>query len=133
MAPPPKYEVKRIPSVPHPGPPPTPQYRRLSANSLLHNEDAARKDYDTYDFMQTIRIEELSTPLAEEFTATGEVYRRPDGQRMWRVVKQPESTLKPHALFLRGCAHHHHAPDFLSHVGPDLELRFPLRRPAKAG
>jgi hypothetical protein len=91
MAPPPKYEVKRIPSVPHPGPPPLPQeeiIRRLAAA-----EDAARKVYETYDFMQTIRIEELSTP-GGEFTVTGEEYTRPDGQRMWRVVKPPESNLK---------------------------------------
>jgi hypothetical protein len=91
MAPPPKYEVKRIPSVPHPGPPPIPEQeiiRRFAAA-----EDAARKIYNTYDFMQTIRIEELSTP-GGKFTATGEVYTRPDGQRMWRVVKEPESTLK---------------------------------------
>jgi hypothetical protein len=91
MAPPPKYEVKRIPSVPHPGPPPIPQdeiVRRFAAA-----EDAALKVYDTYDFMQTIRIEELSTP-GGKFTVTGEEYTRPDGQRMWRVVKQPESNLK---------------------------------------
>ena len=91
MAPPPKYEVKRIPSVPHPGPPPVPQeeiIRRLAAA-----EDAARKVYETYDFMQTIRIEELSTP-GGRFTVTGEEYTRPDGQRMWRVVKPPESNLK---------------------------------------
>jgi hypothetical protein len=91
MAPPPKYEVKRIPSVPHPGPPPLPQeeiIRRLAAA-----EDAARKVYETYDFMQTIRIEELSTP-GGKFTVTGEEYTRPDGQRVWRVVKPPESNLK---------------------------------------
>lgn len=91
MAPPPKYEVKRIPSVPHPGPPPIPEQEII--RKFAAAEDAARKIYDTYDFMQTIRIEELSTP-GGKFTATGEVYRRPDGQRMWRVVKQPESTLK---------------------------------------
>lgn len=91
MAPPPKYEVRRIPSVPHPGPPPIPQeeiIRRVAAA-----EDAAQKVYGAYDFMQTIRIEELSTP-GGKFTVTGEEYTRPDGQRMWRVVKPAESTLK---------------------------------------
>jgi hypothetical protein len=91
MAPPPKYEVRRIPSVPRPGPPPIPQeeiVRRFAAA-----EDAAQKVYSAYDFMQTIRIEELSTP-GGKFTVTGEEYTRPDGQRMWRVVKPPESTLK---------------------------------------
>jgi hypothetical protein len=91
MAPPPKFEVKRIPSVPHPGPPPIPEQeiiRRFAAN-----EDAAKKVYDSYDFMQTIRIEELSNP-GGKFTVTGEQYTRPDGQRFWRVVKPVESTLK---------------------------------------
>jgi hypothetical protein len=91
MGPPPKFEVKRIPSVPHPGPPPIPEQeiiRRLAAN-----EDVARKVYETYDFEQTIRIEELSNP-GGKFTVTGEEYTRPDGQRVWRLVKPAESTLK---------------------------------------
>src|ERR1700689_910140 len=90
MAPPPKFEVKRIPSVPHPGPPPIPAneiIRRFAAN-----EDAARKIYDAYDFMQTIRIEEMSTP-GGKFTVTGEEDTRPDGQRFWRIVKPAEPTL----------------------------------------
>jgi hypothetical protein len=91
MAPPPKYEVKRIPSVPHPGPPPIPQDQII--RKFAAAEDAARKVYESYDFMQTIRIEEMSTP-GGKFTVTGEEYTRPDGQRMWRVVKQPESDLK---------------------------------------
>jgi len=91
MAPPPKFEVKRIPSVPHPGPPPIPQeeiIRRFSAN-----EDAAKKIYDTYNFTQAIRVEELADQ-GGKFTVTGEEYTRPDGQRFWRVTKQPQSTLK---------------------------------------
>jgi len=91
LGPPPKFEVRRIPSVPHPGPPPIPQQeiiRRFAAN-----EDAARKVYETYDFVQTIRIEEMSNP-GGKFTVTGEEYTRPDGQRFWRIVKPAESTLK---------------------------------------
>ena len=91
LGPPPKFEVRRIPSVPHPGPPPIPQQeiiRRFAAN-----EDSARKVYDTYDFVQTIRIEEMTNP-GGKFTVTGEEYTRPDGQRFWRVVKPAESTLK---------------------------------------
>ncbi|HKV05728.1 MAG TPA: hypothetical protein VJO53_11555 [Candidatus Acidoferrales bacterium] len=91
MAPPPKFEVKRIPSVPHPGPPPIPQeeiIRRFAAA-----EDAAKKVFDTYSFTETIRLEELTDP-GGKFTVTGEEYTRPDGQRYWRVVKQPESNLK---------------------------------------
>jgi hypothetical protein len=91
LGPPPKFEVKRIPSVPHPGPPPIPQgeiIRRFAAN-----EDAAQKVYLTYDFQQTIRIEEMSNP-GGQFTVTGEEYTRPDGRRFWSVVKPAESTLK---------------------------------------
>jgi hypothetical protein len=91
LGPPPKFEVRRIPSVPHPGPPPIPEQeivRRFAAN-----EDAARKIYETYDFVQTIRIEEMSNP-GGKFTVTGEAYTRPDGQRFWRIVKPAESTLK---------------------------------------
>ncbi len=91
MAPPPKYEVKRIPSVPHPGPPPIPEQEII--RKFAAAEDAAQRIYDTYDFTQAIRIEELSNP-GGTFTVTGEEYTRPDGQRMWRVVKPPESTLK---------------------------------------
>jgi hypothetical protein len=91
MAPPPKFDVKRIPSIPHPGPPPIPEQEII--RKFAANEDAARKVYDTYDFSQTIRIEELSSP-GGKFTVTGEEYTRPDGQRMWRVVKPAESTLK---------------------------------------
>jgi hypothetical protein len=91
LGPPPKFEVKRIPSVPHPGPPPIPEQeiiRRFAAN-----EDTARKVYLTYDFQQTIRIEEMSNP-GGQFMVTGEEYTRPDGLRFWRVVKPAESTLK---------------------------------------
>ena len=91
MAPPPKFEVKRIPSVPHPGPPPIPEQeiiRRFAAN-----EDIAKKVYETYDFTQTVRIEELGDP-GGKFTVVGEEYTRPDGQRYWRATKPPESTLK---------------------------------------
>jgi hypothetical protein len=90
MAPPPKFEVKRIPSVPHPGPPPIPEQEII--RRFVANEDAAKKMYETYDFTQTIRIEELDT--GGKFTAVGEEYTRPDGQRFWRATKAPESTLK---------------------------------------
>ena len=91
LGPPPKFEVKRIPSVPHPGPPPIPEQeiiRRFAAN-----EDTAQKVYLTYDFQQTIRIEEMSNP-GGQFTVTGEEYTRPDGLRFWRLMKPAESTLK---------------------------------------
>jgi hypothetical protein len=91
MVPPPKFEVKRIPSVPHPGPPPIPEQEII--RKFAANEDVAKKVYDTYDFSQTIRIEEMTNP-GGKFTVTGEEYTRPDGQRFWRIVKPAESTLK---------------------------------------
>jgi len=91
LAPPPKFDVKRIPSVPHPGPPPIPEQEIIQ--KLGANEDAMKKAYDTYNFTQTIRIEELSD-TGGKLTVSGEVYTRPDGGRYWRVAQQPESNLK---------------------------------------
>jgi hypothetical protein len=91
MAPPPKFDVRRIPSVPHPGPPPIPAQEIIQ--KFAANEDAARKAFGTYTFTETIRLEELSDP-GGKLTVTGEQYTKPDGQRYWRVTKQAESTLK---------------------------------------
>ena len=91
MAPPPKFEVKRIPSVPHPGPPPIPVEEIIQ--KFAANEDAMKAVYVTYDFTQTVRVEELTDP-GGKFTATGEVYTKPGGARYWRVTEPPQSNLK---------------------------------------
>jgi hypothetical protein len=91
MTPPPKYEVKRITSEPHPGPPPIPEQEIIQ--KFAANEDVMKEKYETYDFTQTIHIEEMADP-GGKFSVTGEVYTRPDGQRYMRVAKQPESDLK---------------------------------------
>jgi hypothetical protein len=91
IAPPPKFDAHHIPSTPHPGPPPIPEQEIIQ--KLAANEDAAKKAYDSYDFTQTIRIEELSDP-GGKVTITGESYIKPDGQRYWRVTKPIQSTLK---------------------------------------
>ncbi|HXJ16142.1 MAG TPA: hypothetical protein VNM68_02985 [Candidatus Polarisedimenticolia bacterium] len=91
MAPPPKFEVKRLPSVPHPGPPPIPE--QVIIRKFAAAEDVAKKLYETYDCTQTIRLEELSPP-GGKFTVTGELYSRPDGTRYWRVTKPPVSNLQ---------------------------------------
>src|SRR5271155_1862334 len=91
MAPPPKYEAKRIPSEPHPGPPPISEQEIIQ--KFAANEDLMKQQYESYDFTETIRIEEMSDP-GGKFSVTGEVYTRPDGQRFLRVAKQPESDLK---------------------------------------
>jgi hypothetical protein len=91
MAPPPKFEVKRITAEPHPGPPPLPETEMLQR--MAANEDVMKKEYSSYDFTQTVRIEELDNP-AGKFTVTGEVFTKQDGERFFRVVKPPESDLK---------------------------------------
>jgi hypothetical protein len=91
MAPPPKFEVKRIPTEPHPGPPPVPV--DVIIQKFSANEDVMKQKFDTYDFTQTVRIDELADP-GGRFSVTGDVYTRPDGQRYMRVEKQPESNLK---------------------------------------
>jgi len=91
MAPPPKFEVKRIPSVPHPGPPPIPEQEII--DKFAANETIAKKIYESYSFTQTVRIEELGD-LGGKFTAVGEVYTKTDGMRYWRASKPIQSDLK---------------------------------------
>jgi hypothetical protein len=91
IAPPPKFKVKRLPSVPHPGPPPIPE--QVIIQKFAAAEDVAKKVYNAYDCTQQIRIEELSPP-GGKFTVTGELYSRPDGTRYWRVTKPPVSNLQ---------------------------------------
>jgi hypothetical protein len=91
LPPPPKFEVKRIPAVPHPGPPPIPVETIIQ--KFAANEDAEKKIYDGEDFVQDVRIEELSNP-GGSFEVIGEMYTKPDGKRMWRVLRPIQSTLK---------------------------------------
>ena len=91
QAPPPKFEVKRIPAQPHPGPPPIPEQEIIK--KFAASEDVMKKAFDTYTFQESIRLDELSDP-GGKFSVTGYMYMKPDGQRYMRVEKQPESTLK---------------------------------------
>jgi hypothetical protein len=91
MGAPPKFEVKRIPSEPHPGPPPIPEEEIIKR--FTTNEDVMKKEYDLYNFTEAIRIQELSDP-GGKFAVTGEVYTKPNGERYLRVTKPPESDLK---------------------------------------
>jgi hypothetical protein len=91
LPPPPTYKANRIPSEPHPGPPPIPEQQIIK--SFAANEDIAKKVYDQYDFTQTVRVEEL-VDSGGKFAVSGEVYTRPDGGRFWRVVNPPVSNLK---------------------------------------
>ena len=91
QAPPPTFKVERIPAEPHPGPPPIP------VDEIIHrfaaNEDVMKKAYDTYDFTQSIRLDELSDP-GGKFSVTAETYVKPDGLRYMRVTKPAETSLK---------------------------------------
>lgn len=91
MAPPPKFEPHRISNIPHPGPSPIPAeeiVKRFTAN-----EDIMEKVYGSYNFDETVRLEELGTG-GGKLTLAGEVFTRPDGQRYFRMTTQPQSTLK---------------------------------------
>lgn len=95
IPPPPKFEVKRIPTNPTPEAPPVPVdeiIRRFTAN-----EDVLKQAYENYSFTQTVRVQELADP-GGEFSVTGEFYKKPDGQRYERITKPPVSTLK-HTTF----------------------------------
>lgn len=96
MAPPPKFEVKRIPAVPHPGPPPIPVEQIIQKFSA--NEDVMKKVFDGYNFMRTVRIEELEDS-GGKLSISGEVVSRPDGH-FWRVKGQVQSTLTTMRLSL---------------------------------
>ena len=91
QAPPPTFKVERIPAEPHPGPPPLPVEEIIQ--KFAANEDVMKKAYDTYDFTQSIRLDELTDP-GGKFSVTGEVYTKADGQRYLRVTKPAESSLK---------------------------------------
>lgn len=95
MPAPPKFDVKRLPSVPHPGPPPIPEQEIIQR--FAANEDRMRKAYDTYTFTKTARIEEFVNH-GGKFIVTGQVYTRPDGTRSWRIAGRPFSSLKTTTL-----------------------------------
>ena len=78
QVPPPKFEVKRIPAEPHPGPPPIPEQEIIQ--KFAANEDVMKKVFDTYSFQESIRLDEETDP-GGKFSVTGYMYIRPDGQR----------------------------------------------------
>ena len=91
MAPPPKFEVRRVPSVPHPGPPPIPEQQIIQR--FAANEEVMKQAFDTYTYTETIRFQEMTDP-GGMVTVTGETYLRPNGERFLRMTKEPPSNLK---------------------------------------
>src|SRR5579872_6815980 len=96
IAPPPQYKVNRISAIPHPGPPPIPVEQIIQKFAAA--EDLNKKAYDTYDFDQTVRVEEL-VDGGGKLTISGPVVARSDGH-FWRVKGQLESTLTTMKLSL---------------------------------
>lgn len=91
IAPPPKFEAKKIPAKPEPGAPPLP------AAEIIHrftaNEDLIKKAFDAQSYDQSVRVEEL-VDNGGNFDFSGQVYTKAGGQRYVRVVKPPVSSLK---------------------------------------
>ena len=92
---------------PHPGgaarPPPIPEAEII--RQLGAHEDVAEKIYSTYDFSQTVRLEEVTNPDSSggeggKLVATGQDYVRPDGARFWRATGPTVSTLKGTPMLL---------------------------------
>ena len=90
LAPPPKFEVHRVSNIPHPGPPPIPAAEIIQ--KFAANEDIMKKQYQAYDFTETIRVDESGSP-GGKLLVSGEIYTKPDGQRFFRVNGVPQSTL----------------------------------------
>jgi hypothetical protein len=69
----------------------------LPVEEIIHkfaaNEDVMKKAYDTYDYTQSIRLDELTDP-GGKFSVTGVVYTKADGLRYMRVTKPAENSLK---------------------------------------
>jgi hypothetical protein len=97
IAPPPKFEVKRMPSE-------TPEAPAVPAEEIIRrftaNEDKMKAAYDHFTFTQSLSVKELSTP-GGEYDITGEFYTKPDGQRFERFTGPPESTLKVTSLTIQ--------------------------------
>jgi hypothetical protein len=91
MAPPPKFEVHRIPSTPHPGPPPIPEQQIIQ--KFAANEDVMKQAFDTYTYTETVRFQEMTDP-GGTLSITGDTYLRANGERYLRMIKDPVSSLK---------------------------------------
>lgn len=100
VAPPPKFEVKRIPTKLDPGAPPVPTEEII--RKFAQHEGEFKRIYDAYSFEQTVRIQELAgdSGPAGEFSVSGQFYTKPDGERYERIIKPPASTLRRSAFSL---------------------------------
>jgi hypothetical protein len=113
IAPPPKFEVKRMPEEAPEAPavPPDEIIRRFAAN-----EDKMKDAYDHSTFTQSLRVQELSTP-GGEYDIKGEFYTKPDGKRYEKFPGPPESTLKVTSLTLQDVKILSGVPNFVLTTG----------------
>jgi hypothetical protein len=94
IAPPPKFDVKRIPIQPNPDAPPVPTadiIQRFTAN-----EDVMKKAYQKYTLEQDVRIQEEGDPAdpGGSYELSGQLFTKPDGERVERILKRPVISLK---------------------------------------
>jgi hypothetical protein len=125
ITPPPKYEIKKIHPEPAPEPPPMPPEQII--HQFVQHEDEYKKAYNAYSFEQTVRIEEEpSQGTGGEFTVSGVIYAKPDGQRIDRILKPPISTLKVTAFSLDDVRTFDDLPLFVltSDVLPDYDVAY---------
>jgi hypothetical protein len=99
IAPPPRYETKRIGSQPAPDAPPVPADQIIK--QFTKHEDESQKAWLGYACEQTVRMQEFPDQgTTGEFMVSGELYSKPDGDRYFRVLKPPIDTLKITAFSL---------------------------------
>jgi hypothetical protein len=92
VAPPPKFEAKRVPGQPEVvKAPPIPADQIIQR--FTTNEDRMKKAYEEFSFDEVIRVQEMGDP-GGAFVVEGQMYVKSDGQRYERIAKQPVSTLK---------------------------------------
>ena len=91
VAPPPKFETKKVDTAPEIKPPPVPAEEIIK--KFTANEDVMKKAYDGYSFKQSVHVQEEADP-GGDFEVFGEMFMKSDGQRYERIVKTPVSTLK---------------------------------------
>ena len=113
MAAPPKFEVNRIPSVPHPGPPPIPMEQIIQ--KFAANEDMMKKAFEGYDFTQSIRVEELGDP-GGKFSVSGQMYTKPSGGRFFRITSPARFEYEGIARLDGGRARDHRFSGIRSHL-----------------
>lgn len=91
IAPPPKFELKKIPVKPNPGAPPIPAEQIIQR--FTQNEDQNKKAYDADMFDQNVKVEELvANGGAYEFD--GQQYKKSDGEHYEKALGTPTSNLR---------------------------------------